>query len=278
MHALLGRFCQERITQYNMKCRMFDIMVEPVMSYACHVWGPKLLCGGLHRRRGLRPCAADKVQLAFLRYMTGVGSSTSIDVLMRNLHRSLVIHHWVVLAARWWERLRVMPVGRLARAVWRSDVQLALNGCTNCWAYHMLSTMERLGVVERDAWRARGVSVASVCTLELDAASVSAALARLVKDRWAAIGAAAADPRTAPSDHVTMSTHAVWVHPMGRDDVFDRETQPPHMRLCLPFRVLQCLERLRTGAALLKVQLGRHSRVPRHQRVSSSSSNYQIKP
>jgi hypothetical protein len=84
MHALLGRFRKERITQYDMKCRMFDIMVEPVMSYACHVWGPELFCGGLHRRPGLRQCAADKVQLAFLRYMTGVGSSTSIDVLMRS--------------------------------------------------------------------------------------------------------------------------------------------------------------------------------------------------
>jgi hypothetical protein len=30
MHALLGRFRKERITQYDMKCRMFDIMVEPV--------------------------------------------------------------------------------------------------------------------------------------------------------------------------------------------------------------------------------------------------------
>jgi hypothetical protein len=26
-----------------------------------------------------------------------------------------------------------------------------------------------------------------------------------------------------------MSTHAVWLHPMGRDDVFDREIQPPYM-------------------------------------------------
>jgi hypothetical protein len=88
------------------------------------------------------------------------------------------------------------------------------------------------------------------------------------------IGTAAADPRTAPSDHVTMSTHAVWVHPMGREDVFDREKQPPNMQLCLPFRVLQCLAGLRTapGPALLKLQLGRHSRVPRHQCVCSLCS------
>jgi hypothetical protein len=89
---------------------------------------------------------------------------------------------------------------------------------------------------------------------------MSAAHARLVKDRWVAIGAAATDPRTAASDHVTMSTHAVWVQPMGRDAVFDHETQPPYMQLCLPFRVLQCLARLRTGAALLEVYLGHHSR------------------
>jgi hypothetical protein len=31
MHVLLGRFRKRRITQYDMKCRMFDIMVEPVV-------------------------------------------------------------------------------------------------------------------------------------------------------------------------------------------------------------------------------------------------------
>jgi hypothetical protein len=39
------------------------------------------------------------------------------------------------------------------------------------------------------------------------------------------------------------------------------------MKSCLPLRVLQCLARLRAGAALLEVQTGRHSRVPRHRRV-----------
>jgi hypothetical protein len=188
------------------------------------------------------------------------------DVLMCDLHRSPVMHHWVLLAARWWERLRAMPVDRLARVVWQSDVQLALNGCKT-WTYRMLSTMQRLGVVESAAWRARGVSVTSVCALELNTAEVSAALARLVKDRWVDVGADVADPRTATSAQVTMSTHAAWVHPMGPGDVFDRSTQPAYMKLCLPFRVLQCLARLRTGAALLEVQTGRHSRVPRHRRV-----------
>jgi hypothetical protein len=267
MHALLGRFRRQRITQYDMKCRMFDIMVEPVMSYGAHVWGPELCHAGLLRRTGWQTCAADKVHLAFLRFMTGTGKRASVQVLMRDLHRSPVLHHWVVLAARWWERLRAMPVDRLARVVWKSDVELALSGCTSCWAYYLLHTMQRLGVIERDAWRARGVAATSVCSLELNAEDVSAALARLAKQGWTDAGAGVADPRTAARNCVIMCTHSKWVHPLAPEDVFDRSTQPQYMQLCLPFRVLQCLARLRTGAALLQVQLGRHTRVPRHQRL-----------
>lgn len=248
---------------------MFDIMVEPVMSYASHVWGPELCHGGLFRRLGWRISAADKVHLAFLRYMTGTGKRSSVDVLMRDLHRLPVMHHWVVLAARWWERLRAMPHDRLARVAWVSDVELALSGCKSCWTYYLLHTMQRLGVIDQAAWRAHGVSAATVCGLELHAADVTAALTRLVKQGWADGGADAADPRTAASNQVTVCTHAAWVHPMGHDAAFDRGTQPEYMKLCLPFRVLQCLARLRTGAAQLEVQVGRHARprVPRPQRV-----------
>lgn len=190
-------------------------------------------------------------------------------LLLRDLHRLPVMHHWVVLAARWWERLRAMPQDRLARVAWVSDVELALSGCKSCWTYYLLHTMQRLGVKDQAAWRAHGVSAATVCGLELNAADVTAALTRLVKQGWADGGADAADPRTAASNQVTMCTHAAWVHPMGHDAAFDRGTQPEYMKLCLPFRVLQCLARLRTGAAQLEVQVGRHARprVPRPQCV-----------
>jgi hypothetical protein len=269
MHVLLGRFRKRRITQYDMKCRMFDIMVEPVMSYASHVWGPELCHAGLFRRLGWRMSAADKVHLAFLRYMTGTGKRSSVDVLMRELHRLPVMHHWVVLAVRWWERLRAMHQDRLARVAWVSDVELELSGCKSCWTYYLLHTMQRLGVIDQAAWRAPGVSAATVCGLELKTEDVSAALTRLVKQGWADGGAEVADPRSAPSHHVTMCTHAAWVHPMDDDAAFDRSTQPEYMQLCLPFRVLQCLVRLRTGVAQLEVQLGRHARprVPRPRRV-----------
>ena len=66
-----------------------------------------------------------------------------------------------------------------------------------------------------------------------------------------------------------MCTHAVWVHPLAPEAGFSRSNQPAYMKLCLPFKMLQCVARLRTGAALLEVQLGRHARprVPRGMRV-----------
>jgi hypothetical protein len=38
MHAVLGRCRQQCITQFDFKCRIFDVLVEPTMSYG-QVWG-----------------------------------------------------------------------------------------------------------------------------------------------------------------------------------------------------------------------------------------------
>jgi hypothetical protein len=40
MHAILGRCRQQCITQFWFKCGIFDVLVEPIMSYGCQVWGP----------------------------------------------------------------------------------------------------------------------------------------------------------------------------------------------------------------------------------------------
>lgn len=70
------------------------------------------------------------------------------------------------------------------------------------------------------------------------------------------------------SDGVLQCTHAAHVYAFdGSADYTQRRNAPPHMRLCLPSKYLQCLAQLRLGAARLEVQLGRRRRVPRAQRV-----------
>jgi hypothetical protein len=62
-----------------MKCRLFDILVEPVMSYASHVWGPELFHGMLFNSARCYSSAADKTHWAYLRIMAGMPKSVAID-------------------------------------------------------------------------------------------------------------------------------------------------------------------------------------------------------
>jgi hypothetical protein len=66
MHAMLGRLRACGVSQFDLRARMFDALVEPVLSYAAHVWGPTLFRACL--RAGQQPTLAsapDKLHLHF---------------------------------------------------------------------------------------------------------------------------------------------------------------------------------------------------------------------
>jgi hypothetical protein len=86
MQTLQSRCRQQRLTQFDVKCRLSDALVEPILSYGSHVWGPDIFRCSRFRAK---PCdnSADKVHLAFLRHMIGCGKSTSIDVVLRDMSR-----------------------------------------------------------------------------------------------------------------------------------------------------------------------------------------------
>jgi hypothetical protein len=282
---------------------MFDVLVEPVMSYASHVWGPTVFArllapargggragGAAARRGGPAPTPADRVHLSVLRIMTGAGAGVSVDVLLRDLHRAPVWHHWVCLAVRWWGKLRARALGAepgaqpgVACCAWRSDLRLLLRGCEECWSYRLLSSLEWLGVLPAASWRPRtGVDEAaqldSLCALQLDPEAVSSALAARLAQPWLGLHP---DPRAAPSDGVHRCTHASWVYPLNpQAGALDRSNAPPHMHLCLPFVVLRSLARLRLGWHHLAVHEGRMRRppLPRAQRLCPLCSRGEARP
>jgi hypothetical protein len=59
-----------------MKSRLFDVLVEPVLSYASHIWG--LLSFG-KLRAGPFSTKSEKVHTTYLHIMTGAGKSTPLD-------------------------------------------------------------------------------------------------------------------------------------------------------------------------------------------------------
>jgi sorting nexin-29 len=266
MHALLARCRRSNLTQFDIKCRMFDVLVEPVLSYASHIWGPQLFAK--HLRSAPFSTQADKVHTSYLRIMTGAIKGVSTDVLYRDMHRLPVMYHWVVLAVRWWTKLsdaRDEEPRSLAACVWRSDVQLALSGCTRCWSFWLLQTLRHLGLLDAD-WRRQPLDW--VLQQRWDEVAVQSALAVLFRDRWQ--GLTNGDPRSAPSLGIHMRTHHAWVYPLlPTFDPFSRAQAPPHTKLCLPFAVLRNLAQLRIGCAHLEVEQGRKSRlaVPRAGRL-----------
>ena len=282
MHAMLGRLRGTGLSQFDIRCRMFDVLVEPVMSYASHVWGPNLFADGI-RKGDHVSSAADRTHLYFPRMRTGVGPRVCTTVLLRDTHRSPVSHHWVVLAARWWSALAAMDPGvpRLARSAWLSDITLMRGSetggrvYTQCWSYKLLSALQDLGVISAAAW---GPSV-DLTQLRFDEACVRRCLSRRLNRAWqrvvrqpdgTAVPVVQQDPRAAVSDGVLQCTHAAHVYAFdGSADYTQRQDAPPHMRLCMPSKYLQCLAQLRLGAARLEVQLGRRQRqrVPRAERV-----------
>ena len=266
MHALLARCRRSNLTQFDIKCRMFDVLVEPVLSYASHIWGPLMFAP---RLRG-RPFGtqADKVHTSFLRIMTGAIKGVSTDVLYRDMHRRPIMYHWVVLAVRWWTKLsdaRDEEPRSLAGCVWREDVQLALSGCKRCWSFGVLQTLCSLGLLDAD-WRRQPLDW--VLQQRWEESAVQDALAASFRDRWQ--GLTDGDPRSAPSPGIHMRTHHAWVYPLEPDfDPFSRDHAPPHTKLCLPFVVLRNLAQLRVGSAHLEIEQGRKRRVsvPRPERV-----------
>ena len=186
---------------------------------------------------------------------------------MRDFNRRPIMHHWVLLAARWFMNLKCMSDDRLAHCAWVSDIDLMLGGCRDCWTYNLLHTMSLLGVLSRTSWDRRANSVVDrqcIMQLQLVPENIKRALHGKMASRWAGVHV---DPRAAPSTGVEMCTHAAWVLKFEQGG----STPPKHLKLCVSFVVLQCLARLRLGWHQLEVRSDRirraRARVPRNERL-----------
>jgi hypothetical protein len=261
LQTLQSRCRQQRLTQFDLKCRLFDALVEPILSYGSHVWGPEIFACASFRAK---PCdnSADKVHMAFLRHMTGCGKSTCIDVLLRDMNRLPLSYRWVLLAARWFMKLRDMQADRLAHNAWVADVELMLDGCRHCWTYKLLDTLSQLGAVPRAMWDHRsslGVTKEDVMSVSIVEDVVTSALHKCFALRWQGLHN---DPRSAPSRQHDKCIHACWVMPpvSSPRGVFGRPAQPKHMKLCMSFKMLQCLARFRVGWHYLESHAARLKR------------------
>jgi hypothetical protein len=249
MLGLLHLLRLHHISQGDLRLRMFDILVEPVLSYGAHIWGP-LMCPKWLTDSYSRPaCKADDIHFLFLRELYGAHEKTSRDVLLRETHRASLPCRWLSLASSWWAKLAVMEPERLAHQVWLSDIELMLRGCKTCWTFHLFQGLEEIGFVTGDQWRSgmSGVTVDTVKLINITKEGVMEAALRYQAAHWHAVLAASNDPREGVSYGTHVRTHAAWVHELDVDTVHSRDNAPSFLHLCLPRGVLRCLGRYRLG-------------------------------
>jgi hypothetical protein len=264
MHSLLSKCAQHHITQPAFKLRLFDILVEPVLSYGCQIWGPEACSKQIDTPLDN---AADKVHLEYLRHLAGVGKSTPSHMLLREYDRYPIMWHWLTLAVRFWLKAVKLPSSELVHRTLKDDVGLMLDGCKDCWSYHLLSALSKLGLVAPDQWCPRRsthpLEVDSILELNMDEKTVQEALQQKFDEVWDGVDVGIQHPcrPDCPSDNILNSTYVAWSRGAG-------DRSPSYLTSsALSFRMLQCLARYRLGRHNLAIQTGRYRGVLRHDRV-----------
>lgn len=257
-----------RIVQPDLRMRLYNTMVDPVLSYACHVWSPWLYHGRLQ-------CAlqtpAEAVLIDFLRVMAGVGKRVKHELLMHDFQRGPTMWRWLCLTVRMWCKLAdPQAADKMAARALRGDIRLMLSGCTDCWTFKLLDTLSDIGIVERSLWQPQSPqypTVADVIAIPVTEQRVK----EVLELKWLELLKQHQPPELfwgdavshyASSDTIMFNTYLAWVRAR------DLQRTPPHLKCTrLSFNQLQCICRMRLGWHNLEIQAGRHRNVPRRSRV-----------
>jgi hypothetical protein len=263
MHALLTRLKTARISQSAFQVRLFNVLVEPVLSYGCQVWGPDVLKGSLSLN-ALLSNPQELVLVDFLRIISGLPKAVKRSVLLREFGARPLYLHWLKLCARFWQRTLALPPSRLLRMALIDNIQLCVSGCQDCWAAKFLLSMQQIGVL---APTTELTSVDTILLLSIDEGSVAAKAESFCNSIWAGLPA---NPSSAPSNKVVLATYHHWV--CGGSDVFGA----PHLHSFLSRAHKTCLARLRVGSLDLNIHTGRFTHTPREERVCRACNTGQV--
>jgi hypothetical protein len=152
LHAMLSKCKRKGINQPAFLCRIFDVLVLPVLSYGAHVWGPSMfqefLRDPLDSKNKL-----ERVHWEFLKLKTGMGKSVHKEALCKEFGRYPIMRQWLVLAARWWNTMAEHTI--LAYKAFKDDLIVMGQGCSAYWSWLFLDAMTIIKVVTSKDWTPR---------------------------------------------------------------------------------------------------------------------------
>ena len=118
MFAMLGACQQKHIHQPELKLKLFDALVRPVLSYACEVWAP---LGGKAALETL-----EQVHKKFLRGLLGVSKSTCLKMIYAEFGRLPLQHFWWQQCMKYIQRLQDMDGSRLCKLAYVAECRNGL--------------------------------------------------------------------------------------------------------------------------------------------------------
>ncbi len=228
--------------------KLYRICVPPVASYACELWGVRDLPPAMRVSRG----RLNATHLSILRSLSGLRHSTPSAIVFSETQEAPMQHSWWPRIVRFWNALARQPPGSLFQEVALADCRDAIQHNVNNWARGFFRGLQNLGYDF-----AFGCNVMGVVPLD----SVRQLLSWQAGLPFQGLHVC---PRTAPSDGAVLCTYVRWFRRPGWAPV----SQYAHpMTLPLPAPTIRQFLRFRAGCCGLPIDVGRHHRVPRSQRL-----------
>ena len=119
MFALLRRCQQLHIYDPILKCKLFDTLVTPILSFGCELWS---VVGSKQELQDL-----EKVHLSFLKMLLGVPVRTKTLHVLAEFGRFPLALNWMSQAAKYLHRLQSMDAGRALKQAFLVDCRLPAN-------------------------------------------------------------------------------------------------------------------------------------------------------
>jgi hypothetical protein len=133
MHAMLRRCAELRVRDPRTKTRLFTALVQPVLSYACDIWGVELI-----KLNQGKPTIAehDLLFVSFLKRLLGVSPSTMNCAAFAEFGLYPLRLFWMKMVLRYWNRLVQSSPQRLIHHAFCESMALAVNN-KNSWVGHV---------------------------------------------------------------------------------------------------------------------------------------------
>jgi hypothetical protein len=256
--SLQRKLVEHDISVVELQVRMFNTLVIPVVSYGCQIWGADLM--SLGNLDNILKNPFERLQLAYLRYISGASKHTPNWALLHEFSQSPIQLHWMKSVIRLWNRLAVNTQW-LAHDAFCDNIRMMVAGNEDCWAAKVIMCMASLDMIPSSCDLSDPHCIGSLVFNEY-------LVCQKVISRYSQVwDNLHENPRLSPSEGARLCSYIRWFDfSIARNLKFQN-----HLRLTdVPWGKHTCMMRFRLGCWDLQVNTGRFSgpvRVERCQRV-----------